>query len=231
MHFLVFIPDAKPDQLADIAKVSGLSCIVDGSQNVIPASHGPDSKTGLMLGWTSPHSPLTHYDANAQDWRPSFARNESGEPHYHVGIWKQSDGKPPRQPPTESELRRPYTQDGPRIKFGREKWKLPTPSTVDARAVYNDDGTMRWETVRQFSWMCDEAKSLHETYLEDYSIRSMVFDADPAVQIEWLLKLLQVNYRILPEVAAALDMWIGRQHLMDTFLMTLGLFRKDADNA
>jgi hypothetical protein len=57
----------------------------------------------------------------------------------------------------------------------------------------------------------------------------MVFHAEPSAQIGWLLKLLQINYRMLPEVAVALDLWVGREHLLDVFLTTLGLTRKHSN--
>ena len=46
----------------------------------------------------------------------------------------------------------------------------------------------------------------------------------------WLLKLLRVNYRLLPEVEVRLDLWTGKDHIMDTFLSTLGLTRKGANS-
>jgi hypothetical protein len=88
---------------------------------------------------------------------------------------------------------------------------------------------MRWEVIRQFSWVCDEAEQLRQQYLEDFGIRSTVFRVDPSAQVGWLLKLLQINYRITPEVAVCLDLWVGKEHLLDVFLTTLGLTRKQSD--
>jgi hypothetical protein len=92
--------------------------------------------------------------------------------------------------------------------------------------MYADDGSMRWEVVRQFAWMVDEAKTLRETYLHEFGLRQAVFSVDPSAQVNWLLKLLQVNYRITPEIAVALDLWVGKEKLLDIFLTTLGLQRK-----
>ena len=89
---------------------------------------------------------------------------------------------------------------------------------------------MRWETVRQFSWMCDEAKQLVESYMEQFGLREMVFRNEPSAQVDWLLKLLRVNYRITPEVAVHLDLWVGKDHILDTFLATLGLTRSGGTN-
>ena len=178
-----------------------------------------------MIGCRTPQSPYIHYAPAEQDWVASVCKDEHGKPRYWVGFWKE-------KPPTESELRRHYTQAGPLVKFGEARWKLATPDTVDARAVYADDGSMRWEVIRKFSWMCDEAKQLHATYLDqgEFGGRVFVFKHEPSAQISWLLKLLQVNYRMLPEVAVYLDLWIGKDHILDVFLNTLGLFRKEPDD-
>jgi hypothetical protein len=77
--------------------------------------------------------------------------------------------------------------------------------------------------------MCDEAKLIRDEYLQSFGVRDMVFRVEPSVQINWLLKLLRVNYRLLPEVAVRLDMWTGKDHIMDTFLSTLGLQRGKSD--
>ena len=234
MHFLVFVPDAKPDQLEEIAQKSGLTAVL-GGHTAVPNRAGPvlmpncDPQPGLMLAWTAPHSPFHEYAPERQDWWPSICRDEHGNPRYWVGFWKQAEGNPPFGPPKENELRRSYTQAGNLTEFAGQKWKLPTPDTVDAEAVYNDDGSMRWETVRQYSWVCDEAVRLKEEYLEDDGIRTLLFQVDPSAQVAWLLKLLQINYRILPEVAVALRMWVGREHILTTFLATIDLQLKQPE--
>lgn len=217
MHYLVFLPDAGVREIETAAKVAGISDLIDGSQDVLANQRGPNDINGLMVGWLSPQNPRMNWDPS-QIWVPSILKDEHGKPRYYVGFWPQL--------PTQSELRRAYTQQGKWTKFGVEKWLLPTPATVDARAVYADDGSMRWEVTRQFSWLCDEQKTLIDQYMHEFGVRKMVFDVDPAAQIDWLLKLLRINYRLLPEVAVHLDLWIGRDHLLDVFLSTLGLVRK-----
>ena len=220
MHFLVFVPDCKPSELDLAAKVAGLTGILPEA-NVLPNVAGPEGKVGTMIGHLSRANPTMNYTPAEQDWIPSVVKDEAGNPRYFVGISKA-------HPPTESELRRSYTQAGPLTKFGEYRWKLPTPDSVDSRAIYADDGTMKWEVIRQFSWVCDEADQLRQQYLDEFGIRDMVFRVDPTQQVEWLLKLLQINYRLLPEVAVALDLWVGKDHIIDTVLNTLGLSRKGA---
>lgn len=221
MHFLTFIPDCQPGQIEQRAQAAGLLDLL-GGHNAIVCQSGPDGLSGVMIAHMHIPGSRHDYSPSEQEWVPSILKID-GKPAYHVGFWKD-------KPPLEGELRRHYTQAGPLVQFGSAKWKLPTPDTVDARAVYADDGSMRWEVIRQFSWMCDEAKVIHDEYLEDFGTREMVFRVEPSVQVHWLLKLLRVNYRLLPEVAVRLDMWTGKTHIMDTFLSTLGLFRKVASN-
>ena len=219
MHFLVYIPNCQPVELEPRAKAAGVYDLL-GGHDVMPNVSGPGDSVGIMLGWLSPTNPRLDYSPAEQEWVPSVLKQD-GKPVYWVGFWK-------KESPRENEMRRPYTQSGPLVKLGEHKWKLPTPDTVDARAVYADDGSMRWETVRQFAWMCDEANAIRDEYLEGFALREMVFKAEPSVQINWLLKLLRVNYRLTPEVAIHLDLWIGKDHIMDLFLSTLGLQRKGA---
>ena len=217
MHFMLHIPDGSPATLEATAKICGLSSLLTG-HDVLPNMPGPHGGTGVQIGWPSPTQPRFHYEPEQQDWVPSVLKDKHGKPRYWVGFWKS-------QPPKENELRRHYTQSGPLVDFGGQRWKLPTPTTIDARAVYADDGSMRWEVVRQFSWVCDEAEQLRQTYLEEFGLRSIVFRNEPSAQINWLLKLLQINYRITPEVAVYLDLWVGKDKLLDLFLTTLGLSR------
>lgn len=217
MHFQLFVPNLSPAEVEKQAKTLGIADLF-GGQDTLPNISGPGDSMGTMIGWLSPENPRMNYEPDRQAWMPSIQRNE-GKPVYWVGI---NTEKPPR----ENELRRSYTQDGTFVKLGRERWKLPTPSTVDARAVYADDGSMRWEVVRQFAWVCDEAKQLQDEYMENSGARMFVFGIEPSAQINWLLKLLRINYRMTPELAVHLDLWTGRNHVLDTFLQTLGLSRK-----
>ena len=224
MHFLIFLPDATPADIEPRTKVAGIMHLL-GGHDVLPNHPGPQQQTGLMIGWASPTTPRINYEATQQEWVPSVVKDEAGKTRYWVGFWKE-------KPPTSGELRRAYTQDGTLIELGKQRWKVPTPDTVDSRAVYADDGTMRWEVIRQFSWLCDEAKELIATYLQpgELGVRSLVFRSEPSAQVNWLLKLLQINYRLTPEVAVHLDLWTGsKNRILDVFLSTLGLYRKEND--
>lgn len=221
MHFLVFVPKCSRSELESVAKVAGLTPIL-GGHDCVDGQKGPRGLIGCMVYHPTPESPWAHCDEAKQTWVSSIAKDENGNPRYYVGFWND-------KPPQENQIRRNYTQEGGWIKFGDNRWKLPTPLTVEAKAVYNDDGSMRWEVTRQFAWVRDEAEQLRQVYKDEGGARLYVYDVEPSAQINWLIKLLQINYRILPEVAVHLDLWTGRDHILDTFLTTLGLSRIKAD--
>ena len=61
--------------------------------------------------------------------------------------------------------------------------------------------------------------------------RSFQFTNEPSPQIEWIIRLLQINYRILPEVAVYLDLFSGsKESMMDLILFTLQLARKGVND-
>jgi hypothetical protein len=218
VHFQLFLPDCDLQNIEAEAKRRGVLDLL-GDHDGIPIGEGPGNKAGLLLAWLKPGDRHL-YAPNQQTWIPSRVKSEAGQPLYHVGIWND-------KAPQENELRRRYTQEGKRVQLGLEKWLLPTPDTVDSRVVYADDGTMRWEPLRQFSWMCDEAKRLNDEYIESGSARMFVYNIDPSAQIEWLVQLLRVNYRMLPELSIHMELWQRKQHVLTIFLDTLGLKLKD----
>jgi hypothetical protein len=221
VHFLIYLPDATPQTLNDRMKSAGLSDLL-GGHDTLPGAKGPETEIGVMVGWLQPGD-RCHYQPAIQDWIPSIVKDESGKSQYWIGVYRD-------KPPIENELRRKYTQDGPWIDFGGQRWKVPTPDSVDSRAMLQDDGTYKWEVIREFSWMCDERQQLQDAYLKELGIRELVFRSEPSAQIGWLLKLLKINYRMTPEVANHLGLWVGKNRIMDTFLMTLGLFRKESQD-
>lgn len=221
MHYLLFVPQVARKDLESASKVGGFATALDGN-DVIEGQKGPRGMMGCMVFYPHPDHPWGHYDEAKQTWVPSIAKNENGDPRYWVGFWNE-------KPVQENQIRRNYTQAGNWVKLGEQRWKLPTPSTVEATAKYNDDGSMRWEVTRQFSWVCDEAEQLTRVYEEESGMRMFVYKTEPSAQINWLLKLLQINYRLLPEVAAHLNLWTGRDHILDTFLSTLGMKRTNSD--
>lgn len=222
MHFILHIPDCSPSDLSTRAKSAGVADLL-GGHDVLQMESGPAGTGGLNIAWLRPGDRM-HYDPANQNWLPSHLKIDD-KPAYWLGFSKTS-------PPTEGELRRVVLQDGQLEEFAGHRWRFPTPATVDAEAVYRADGTMFWEPIAAFSWMCEEAKRLTEQYLkpEEQGTRLLVYAAEPSVQIEWLTKLLRVNYRITPEVCQYLHFWVGRQKILRLFLSTIGMVLKEQSN-
>jgi hypothetical protein len=223
VHFQLFLPDCDLQNIEAEAKRRGVLDLL-GDHDGMPIGEGPGNKAGLLVAWLKPGDRHL-YAPDQQTWIPSRVKSEAGQPLYYVGIWND-------KAPQQAELRRRRSQGGNWCQLGSERWLVPTPKSVDRRAVYIDDSSsMRWEPLSEFSWMCDEARMLHDLYLEETGTRLFVYKIDPGPQIEWLLRLLRVNYRITAEVAAHLDLWVDRDNaLLDAFLETLELFRPKGSN-
>lgn len=218
MHYLVFLPRRNEGPKNDLNLAQRLTAagLADHATDGTPIfqHEGPSGEPGFCVGWGNTSTKL-NVRPDEQTWLQSVPRDGVEAGAYWVGIWDDS-------PPTEGELRRPYTQAGKFVQLGDDKWKIPTPDSVDKYAAYNDDGSMRWETVRQFAWLCDEAVKLREEFLAPHNTKLATFATDPSEFVAWLLKLMRVNYRITPEVAAHLELWRAST-LADAVLSSLGL--------
>lgn len=218
MHYLIYIPkhgegSGNNLKLEERLIACGLSDHVEGATPLFVHA-GPDGGQGYCIGWGNSARRL-NYAAESQTWSKSIPQADQPPGEYWVGTFNAS-------PPTEGELRRPYTQSGRFIALGDDKWKLPTPDSVDKAASYNDDGSMRWETVRSFAWLCDEAAKLRDEFLAEDSNKMSRFAVDPSEFVQWLLRLLRVNYRMTPEVAVRLELWRAST-MTEAVLSSLGL--------
>lgn len=225
MHYLIYLPKLAEGahnklDLPTRLREAGLADHVDGATPV-NIHEGPDGGAGFVIGWGNTANRL-QYKPTEQTWLKAVPHDDLPAGRYYAGLWNDA-------PPQEGELRRAYTQPGKFVQLGDDRWKLPTPDTVDKYAAYNDDGSMRWETVRAFSWLVDEAAKMHDEYLESGSDKLMRFALEPSEFVGWVLKLLRVNYRITPEVAAHLELW-RIAALRDAVLASLGLRVVEGDD-
>lgn len=221
MRHQIFLPDAFKPAAAELQKFDKWIASVGLPDHAQDATHirtqGPEDQGGLMVGWIHSRGNRTiDYRPNDQIWIPA-APVDGGEPgRYWVGFNKN-------KPPRESDLRRPYTQtEGEWTQLGDDRWKLPTPRTVPKSAQYMDDGTMRWFPVREFAWLVDEAEKYREELREKAQQKLTLAQIDPTEFVEWLLKLLQVNYLLPRELAAELELWRDGS-LVNAVLLSLGL--------
>jgi hypothetical protein len=100
------------------------------------------------------------------------------------------------------------------MEFGdkRETWKVPTPITIDQRLALSDDGTWKYQPIRELSWLGDEVSKrradLDFKEVDGKLMINVVFDGPEVVSL--LVRVLRVNYRITPEVCHLLDMFTHR---------------------
>ncbi len=221
MHYQIYLPTSAEKHDGSLERHMAAVGLADHADSAMsfPDIHGPDGKVGQLVGWLSTASGQTRleYKPAEQTWLKSLPLDGREAGAYWVGVQNDS-------PPTESQLRRAYTQAGERVQLGEQKWKLPTPHHVDRQAQYNDDGSMKWVPVREFAWLIDEAQQIKEDMIENWGVKQMTFEVEPSEFVHWLLKLLRVNYHLTPEVAAHLNLWRS-SHVVEAVLHSLSLSR------
>ena len=226
MHYQLFLPEstkpAEGNHSAWLASV-GLEDHCDGFTPMM--GEGPDGK-GVLIGWTNSRSNNRQvtYRPESQTWVKSLPLNGQEAGRYWVGFDNEN-------PPTQSELRRPYTQSGEFLQLGKEKWKIPTLHTAPKEAQYQDDGSWHWVPVREFAWLVDEATTYREELITNREEKLIVLNKNPAEFINWIVRLLRVNYHMLPEVAAHLHMF-PEEHVVRVLLRSLSMVQsEDEDDA
>lgn len=195
MRPLIFLPNT--DERRQTFESVGLSEIAAGVDQV--PSTGPEGKSGFMCGWSTPQDRDIRYDAEQQTWIP--ASGHGGAPgRYWVGYRNGS-------PPTERELLRPDHRRGSFIELGDgNHWCITRPADLKRFPVPQPDGSLKWavdETYNAISNQLDHIKATRVVI--DGESSSFVFDD---AEDFWLLcDILQLNYRVVPELVASLQLF------------------------
>lgn len=190
-HHLVFIENevANGDPKDVVFKKLGLEDHIAGC-DALPVSdeESPCDKAGILFAWRSPKDNQIIVKKAEQQWMKSAAG-------YWVGVWKENL-------PTESQLRRAYMQKGQWIELKGERWKLPTPATVDKDLALTDDGTWKYVPIRELSWYSEECEKRQSDFMveEEDGKMSMRVSYNPLEVINLIIRALRINYRITPEV-------------------------------
>jgi len=181
---------------------------------------GPDGKPGRVFAWLDPTKARIGYKPEQQTWIPSFKHGDLAPESYWVGIWNDD-------PPTEEDLRRPDHRRGTFIELGNAgSWLITTPNKLDRFAKRNPDGTVTWCVDRSFNWLVTTVDKLRSEMVEQSDGQAyLLFDSERDCDL--MDKLLQVNYRITPEVCDFLELtW--EQPLRKLIAALLGLTLKEA---
>ena len=206
MRFLLFVPgsDHKGTPQEVLASV-GLGEIAHGV-DTRPVNAGPnETGGGLLFGWLSATQSQFDVFPERQKWLPSLADGDRKSGAYWVGLWNND-------PPTENDLRRPDHRRGRQILLGNdESWSIPTPDTLDRYPQPNPDNDgIVWMVDEQFNWLTTDLDKRRATGVvtgEQEGKKTQTFIFDDETDFLFLCRLLQVNYRITPEVVMHLRLW------------------------
>jgi len=199
-HHLIFVPAtiSKGRPLDVVFKELNLEDHMGGCLPLaVSEGDSPSGESGILCGWQSPGDNNVIVNKEKQKWMKSA----SG---YWVGIWSDSY-------PTEEQLRRPYMQPGLWIPglAGDKTWKLPIPETLNPRMALDDEGTWKFVPMREYAWYVEEIQKRRaemETVEEDGQT-FWRYNLNPLVDIALLIRVLRINYRLLPEVCHLCEMF------------------------
>jgi hypothetical protein len=219
LHFQLFLPDRKGADPAHLDAV-GLETLRDGA--IFLQCHGPGGRPGLLIAWTPAGHARIGFRPDAQEWKPAVPRDGLGAARYWIGIDHS-------EPPSPSDLKRPYQSPGPRVRLGDDReWVLPRAQELPRDFVLADDGTSRFAVQRRY----------HDFYVESIRWRDFFAAAQPGdhyenVELcEFVLAGLSVNYRMTIELAHLLKLFVvaGPSHPQSVARATFALlgFEEDA---
>lgn len=212
-HHLVFIENdvANGEPKDVVLKKLGLEDHIAGC-DALPVSdeESPCDKAGILLAWRTPKDNQIIVKKAEQQWMKSALG-------YWVGVWKDNL-------PTESQLRRSYMQKGQWIELKGERWKLPTPATIEKDLALNDDGTWKYVPIRELSWYSEECEKRHADFKIEEAGGDMSIQVayDPLEVINLIIRALRINYRITPEVVHMMRL-ITSRNLSEAYGMMFGL--------
>lgn len=195
MHFQIYIPGVRgcdPQHLEEV----GLATLA-ASANFVGCDKGPDGQSGSVIFWKHTAKGTIGYLPEKQDWLPAIA--DAGRPagRYWIGFTQGAD-------PTPEDLQRPYRHVGELLTFGDgQGWMLPQLYKLPHDMIRVDDGTWKFELQRQFHDLWLEARQV-QPVLQATEIWTRDLFATLA---EFVLHVLQLNYRLTPEVVNRLRLF------------------------
>lgn len=215
MRPLLFIPGAKPEgSLQEEFRRLGLGEL-HRQIDCIP-SEGPDGQPGRLFAWLDPKNNQIAFRADSQTWLPASGFDGSTAARYWVGVWNES-------PPTEEDLRRPDCRRGEYVPLGNgQRWLITTPHHVDRFPVLTNSG-IEWAVDEQFNWLASALeKRRAEGLTQSEDGKSVKMSFDDVADFGVLCRVLQINYRITPELVAHLRLF-SESAIRETVAALLGL--------
>lgn len=199
MHYQLFIPHTPGEPLGTAPQALerlGLSDLIAGHE--ARDSQGPgEFSQGHLVAWRRPgKNERMHYNVQEQTWIPSVAHGPDGQGkgRYWVGFWNDS-------PVTPDDLLRPYSHRGETVEFGDgQHWRLPILQELPRDIILADDGTWKFELQRRYHDLVRDAEQILKDILAGQG-------HDFGTLTEFVLRCMNQNYRVLPEVASHLRLF------------------------
>lgn len=211
-RFLIYVPDsicADPSGLNRLDSV-GLSRLKAGAifQTL---ELGPDAGSGILASWPRKGEPRGDFLPSQQTWMPAVKVGDLLASRYWVGF--QTGNLPsPKDLAWRNQAPGQYLTLG---KVGHQ-WLFPSASSLPVAFSEATDGSIGLppqELTREF---CDVGQ---QTYAK--MIGGSLDDIDVSAVVALVLRGLQVNYMILPEVVSYLKL-IDTRNLRDLVVAGLG---------
>lgn len=213
MHYLLFLPGkraANPQNLHDVGLGALLRPDDAAPMYADLLGAGPGGEAGQMVTW-APASPV--YQPDRQLWRraaPDPVRNLPGG-RYWVGWWAG-------EPPTPEELARPKVIFGrARLRYNGFDWQVPSLLNLPCRlSLCEQTGSLLrtpkpeyddWR--REVDFALDLVRIALEGDLANVSLEHQFAQA---------VRLLQLNYRMVPELAVELGPLVDEESIFQTLV-------------
>ena len=189
--------DGSPSDLLKSVGLDHLSKAIDVKQ-----SEGPDGERGRLFWWPdSKTAGQFLYKPGTQTWIPSAKDGDRESGAYWIGFFNDS-------PPTEEDLRKPDHRPGTFVKLGDGgRWLISTPKTIDRYPLLNSDGTITWVVDEEFNWLTSTLQKRLSEVVESIGDDGKMYHTF-VINDDWqfMVRVLQINYRITPEIVARLKL-------------------------
>jgi hypothetical protein len=199
MHFRIFVPSDTPQPEASSKPLEnvGLGYLALG---FMAKFDRVDGKPGMIYHWPQPADHLI--DGDGLKWESAIAYDGLDEGRYLIGM---NPDKLPRPAELQAKMRVP----GYHLQLGRttDHWLIPEVVRLPTKMLMGSAG-LREERINRYNELTISADWVRQSETLLDQINSGRANDPIAWEVAWrfCLQSLQINYRVTPEVANALEL-------------------------
>lgn len=201
---LIFIPKVATPNPSHLEGV-GLGYLLQPGNDQGPhiteiVGAGPDGNGGAVFYWLKEGPQETGYVPDRQTWVPAVADATNNLPagRYWVGWLKDQLPKP-------ADLQRDNLLPGRLLKLGDDQvWHIPSAMQVPQRMRLQSDGIWKPQADARYQRFVERSQWAFDAVLKVLRGEAGV---DLSEMVTYALESLAWNYRIVPELANALDLF------------------------